>query len=158
MATIKGQFILFFLIFFSPRGWQNHPQGPRGGLGHPRSAGLGWPKPPLALNRGGRPPPVVASHPFLLILLFYYFYFDFLKNINNNLLFVDCFRLLDKNKRSRSNIEKSGRQVRDMGERNRIFKDKKRCHVIQEGFSGKPAGHQALSFLERSSISHNLIG
>jgi hypothetical protein len=70
----------------------------------------------------------------------------FLKNINNNLLFVDCFGLLDENKRSKSNIGESGIQVRDMRERNRIFLKKKRVATsFGKGFQEKPSGHQALS-------------
>jgi hypothetical protein len=64
----------------------------------PKPVGMGWPKPPPALIKGGQPPPVVANHHFFLILIFYYFDFDFLKNINNNLLFVDCFGPLHENK------------------------------------------------------------
>jgi hypothetical protein len=70
----------------------------------------------------------------------------FFKNINNNLLFVDCFGPLDENKRSRSNIGESVIQVRDMRERNRIFLKKKRVATsFGKGFWEKPSGHQALS-------------
>jgi hypothetical protein len=77
-----------------------------------------------------------ATYVYSLVYLealdaFFYIYITYQKN----LLFVDCFGLLDENKRSRSNIRESERHER---EKYNFLKKKKGYHVIREGFSRKP--------------------
>jgi hypothetical protein len=89
-----------------PRRWSGHPQRPKpisppppfflgpfgvagpppkawGGFGHPHTAGMGWPKPPLGQKWGGSATPLLGRgwlQPPRFPLLFFYFLFLFFFN------------------------------------------------------------------------------
>jgi hypothetical protein len=70
----------FFFFFFGPFGVAGPPPRAWGGFGHPHTASMGWPKPPLGQKWGSPATPFLgrggSSHPDLLF--FFFFFFNFL--------------------------------------------------------------------------------
>jgi hypothetical protein len=80
-ATPKGQNPFFpFFFFFGPFGVAGPPPKAWGGFGHPHTAGIGWPKPPLGQKWGGPATPLLGRgwlQPPRFPLLFFFFFFFF---------------------------------------------------------------------------------
>jgi hypothetical protein len=76
-ATPKGQ-NPFFPFFFWPFGVAGPPPKAWGGFGHPHTAGMGWPKPPLGQKWGGPATPIS----FFFFLFFFFNFLLFFKKKN----------------------------------------------------------------------------
>jgi hypothetical protein len=74
----KPIFSFFFFFFFGPFGVAGPPPKAWGGFGHPHTAGMGWPKPPLGQKWGGPATPLLGRgwlQPPRFPLFFFYFLF-----------------------------------------------------------------------------------
>jgi hypothetical protein len=58
-----------------PWGWPIHPQGPRGGFGHPRPAIWGGRSHPFAILGWPATPFGMAGHPLYFFKVFFFFFF-----------------------------------------------------------------------------------
>jgi hypothetical protein len=79
-ATPKGQnpFPPPPFFFFGPFGVAGPPPKAWGGFGHPHTAGMGWPKPPLGQKWGGPATPLLGRgwlQPPRFPILFFFFFF-----------------------------------------------------------------------------------
>jgi hypothetical protein len=71
----------FFFFFLGPFGVARPPPKAWGGFGHPHTAGMGWPKPPLGQKWGGPATPLLGRgwlQPPRFPLFFFFFFFFFL--------------------------------------------------------------------------------
>jgi hypothetical protein len=79
-TTPKGQnafFRFFFFFFFGAFGVAGPPPKAWGGFGHPHTAGMGWPKPPLGQKWGGPATPFLGRgwlQPPRFTLFFFFFF------------------------------------------------------------------------------------
>jgi hypothetical protein len=64
-------------FFFGPFGVAGPPQKAWGGFGHPHTAGMGWPKPPLGKKWGGPATPLLGRGWLQPPRFFFFFFFQF---------------------------------------------------------------------------------